>query len=45
MRVVEEVYCKECGKDTKRMFVSKSVPKQMQWKCSECGHYNIKKED
>jgi len=44
-RVVEDIYCKKCDKDTKHMFLGKSIPKQLRWKCSECGEYNLKKEE
>ena len=43
-RVVEDIYCKKCDEDTKHMFLGKSIPKQLRWKCSECGEYNFKTE-
>ena len=41
-KVVENIYCKECRKETKHMFVGKNVPPKLRWKCSECGWYNDK---
>ena len=44
-KVVEDIHCRKCGHETKHMFLGKSIPKQLQWKCSECGEYNLKGEE
>ena len=42
---VDSVYCTGCETKTKHVFLGKSVPKQVRWKCTECGEYNLKQED
>ena len=42
---VENIYCKECKGKTKHVYLGMGIPKQVRWKCTECGEYNLKQED